>query len=86
MMANIAVRIRPGTLSAERLPADSGALEADKLANIQSAASMVWLAAEALCDDSHRFLRRRLHHEHAVEDVLQDFYLGVFENAHLLKK
>ncbi|MHB8441137.1 MAG: RNA polymerase sigma factor [Candidatus Tyrphobacter sp.] len=52
---------------------------------MQSAVSTVWLAADALRDDLRRFLRRRLYHEHAVEDVLQDFYLRVFENAHLLK-
>ena len=45
----------------------------------------VWLAAEALRADFQRFVRSRLHHRYAVEDVLQDFYVRVFENAHRLK-
>jgi RNA polymerase sigma-70 factor (ECF subfamily) len=47
--------------------------------------SEVWLEAEALRSDFYRFVRRRLHDDCAVEDVLQDFYVRVFENAHLLK-
>lgn len=72
-------------VGAEKSMTDSSIVNTDSVAYAQSSASAVWLVAEALRVDLHRFLRRRLYHEYAVEDVLQDFYLRVFEHAHSLK-